>query len=183
MTARKWAEVTREERYFTGILFHDVLQDSKPLWNLLQRKLKFTPNVAILDVGYEVCFFRDAYHAEPKIINKRQRLLEKQTFDMVLWLSNQSLIIIEAKAQQGFKTEQLKMLCRSREIMLGLSTPDYPMTRILLVGLVSSRYKMKESTVRHFDTIIVWNEIAESYPAHTTDYNRADEIYGDKLID
>lgn len=153
MTARKWAEVTREERYFTSILFHDVLLDSKPLRNLLQRKLKLTPNVSILDVGYEVCFFRDAYHAEPKIINERQRLLEKQTFDMVLWLSDQSLVIIEAKAQQGFKTEQLKMLHGSQEIMLRLSTPYYPMTKILLVGLVSSRYKMKESTIRHFDAI------------------------------
>ena len=65
---RKWSEVTREERFVTSVLFHDVLQDAEPLRNLLQSKLKFTSGVLILDVGYEVCFFRDAYHAKPKII-------------------------------------------------------------------------------------------------------------------
>lgn len=178
MTARKWAEVTREERYFTSILFHDVQQNPTPLLNLLQNQLQRLSDVLILDVGYEVCFFRDAFHADPKLIKERQQALEKQTFDLVLWLSDQSLVIIEAKAQQGFHTKQLDMLAKSRRIMLELSSPDYPITEILLVGLCSSKYNLKESTKSQFDAIIRWGEIARSYPGNAKVYNRADDIYG-----
>jgi len=178
MTVIKWSDVTREERYFTGFLFHDVLQDWKPLWNLLQRKLEFPSHVQISDVGYEVCFFRDAFHADPKLIKERHQALEKQTFDLVLWLSDQSLIIIEAKAQQGFHTKQLDMLAKSRRIMRSLSSPDCPMTQIYLIGLCSSLYEIKKATSDQFNEIIHWKEIAKSYPANATVYNRADNIYG-----
>ena len=83
MKNRKWSEITREERFFTSVLFHDMLLDSKPFMDLLTSKWEFPPNISIIDIGFEVCFFRDAFHAEPKLINKRYPKLEKQTFDLV----------------------------------------------------------------------------------------------------
>lgn len=183
MKAHKWSKVTREEQFFTSVLFHDILLDSKPFMALLTSKWAFPPNISIIDVGYEVCFFRDVFHAEPKLINKRYHKLEKQTFDLVLWLSDQSIVIIEAKAQQGFHTDQMRMLNQSKEIMRSLSSPEYPMNQILLVGLCSSKYKLKDSTVNNFKAIIRWKEVARYYPEHVCDYSRADDIYRDKLID
>jgi hypothetical protein len=149
----------------------------------LQNKLKLPSSVSVLDIGYEVCFFRDAFHADPKLIKQRQQALEKQTFDLVLWLSDHSIVIIEAKAQQGFHMEQITALCESRQIMLDISVPVYRIKEIYLVGLCSSQYNLKKSTSREFNTIIRWNEVAELYPAHMKEYSRADEIYRDKLKD
>lgn len=70
------------------------------------------------------------------------------------------------------------MLAKSRRIMLELSSPDYPITEILLVGLCSSKYNLKESTKSQFDAIIRWGEITRSYPGNAKVYNRADDIYG-----
>ena len=179
MKAYKWSEITREERFFTSVLFHDILLNSKPFMALLRGKWEFPPNISIIDVGFEVCFFRDAFHAEPKLINKRYHGLEKQTFDLVLWLSDKSIVVIEAKAQQGFHTNQMTMLNQSKDIMQSLSSPEYPMTQILLVGLCSSKYKLKESTENNFKAIIRWKEVALYYPEHASDYARADDIYGD----
>jgi len=183
MKTHKWSEVTREERFFTSVLFHDILLNSKPFMDLLKSKWQFPPNISVIDVGFEVCFFRDAFHAEPKLINKRYHGLEKQTFDLVLWLSDQSIIIIEAKAQQGFHMDQMTMLNQSKEIMQSLSSHEYPMDKILLVGLCSSKYGLKESTKKYFDAIVRWKEVVRCYPEHEDDYNRADDIYRDKLID
>lgn len=53
MAIRKWLEVTCEERFFTSVLFHDVLRYSEPLLDLLRSKLNFPPDVSVLDAGYE----------------------------------------------------------------------------------------------------------------------------------
>jgi hypothetical protein len=178
MILRKWDKVTREERFFTCILFHDILQYAEPLRNLLQDRLKFSINTKIIDISYEVCFFRDSYHTEPKLIKRRQQSLEKQTFDLMLWLSDQSAIIIEAKAQQGFHNKQMQILHRSLKLIPELSVSDYPIREIFLVGLCSSLYNLKERTADQFCTVVKWREIAQLYPAHQAIYERADSLYG-----
>ena len=181
MIQPKWETVTREERFFTCILYQDMLQNIEPLRILLQDKLKFPLSTMISDIGYEVCFFRDAYHAKPKLIKNRQQELEKQTFDLVLWLSDQSMIIIEAKAQQGFNIDQIKMLHESRKLISELSVPPIPIKKIFLVGLCSSRYTPKPSTRDQFQSIITWDDIARIYPSRNTckaAYMCADSLYG-----
>ena len=179
MSIVKWSKITREERFFTSLLFHDILHDDKPILNLLGNQLEDLSNLSLVDVGYEVCFFRDAFHAKPALIKERQQLLEKQTFDLVLWLSDQSLVIIEAKAQQGFHMNQIKALQQSRKIIRRISTPTYPISKIHLVGLCSSKYDPKKSTEKEFDSIIRWMEIVNAYPSHKEEYSRADHIYRD----
>ncbi len=136
MSIVKWSKITREERFFTSVLFYDILHDDKPILDLLGNRIEDISNLSLVDVGYEVCFFRDAYHAKPALIKERQQLLEKQTFDLALWLSDQSLVIIEAKAQQGFHMDQIKALQQSREIIRRISTPIYPISKIHFVGLL-----------------------------------------------
>ena len=80
-----WSEITREERFFTSVLFHDLLKDSSSLWNNLKDKLEIEEKASVEDVGYEVCFFRDAAHAG---LIKKQPHFQKLTFDLVLFLSN-----------------------------------------------------------------------------------------------
>jgi polyribonucleotide nucleotidyltransferase len=180
MKASKWSEVTREERFFVSILFHDLLLKPEPFMELIKNKLKLSPNISINDVGYEVCFFRDAFHAKPKLINERHKELEKQTFDLVLWLSDQSMVIIEAKAQQSFDTNQIEVLKESKKIMQRLSSLVCPMNPIYVVGLCSSKYNLKKSTRDHFKDIILWAEVADCYPGDWSDYyERADKIYRD----
>ena len=178
MTQIKWETVTREERYFTCVLFHDMVQNIEPLRLLLLDRLRLPLSAAVSDIGYEVCFFRDAYRSAPKLIRDRKPKLEKQTFDLVLWLSDQSMIIIEAKAQQGFHIDQLRMLWESEKLIRNLST--MPIPKIFLVGLCSSRYALKEKTFRQLDAVIRWGDIARIYPArdaHTDVYMRADSLY------
>jgi hypothetical protein len=179
MMLRKWDKVTREERFFTCILFHDILQDTDSLRILLRTKLNFPLNTKIIDIGYEVCFFRDSYHAKLRLIKERQKTLEKQTFDLMLWLSDHSIIIIEAKAQQGFQNKQLQMLQRSMKLIPDLSVPGYPIKKVFLVGLCSSLYKIRESTIKQFNSIIQWKDIARLYPDYRSIYERADSLYGD----
>ena len=130
-------------------------------------------------MGYEVCFFRDAFHTKPALIKERQQSLEKQTFDLALWLSGQSLVIIEAKAQQGFHMDQIKALQQSRTIINRIATTTYPISKIHLVGLCSSKYNLKKTTEKEFDSIIRWMEIVNLYPSHKEEYSRADRIYHD----
>ena len=168
-----WEEITREERYFCSFLFHDIRSNPAPFMTLLRDEgLPTSPESKIIDVGYEVCFFRDSAKVE---LIERQSHLEKQTFDLVLWLSDGSLVIIEAKAQQGFGMDQLKKLEDSKLIITGSS---YPVSRIHLVGLVSSKYSPQADVKSVLNPILMWDEMMTTYPVNAHIYQRADEIYG-----
>ncbi len=129
------------------------------------------------EVGYEVCFFRDAYHN--CLIDSREDL-EKQTFDLVLFLSPNRMVIIEAKAQQGFKMNQIRMLLHSKEKIV--KSGFKPATEVSLVALYSSRYSPRKETLKGFDAQITWQQIADKYPKskNRKDYERADCIYADR---
>ena len=127
---KSWLKITREERYFCSFLFHDIRNhdlgkiDSPFLQVIISGADKnssltrYLINTSILDVGYEVCLFRDAhkhglikpYSELLEIHNKDLRSndyysriieglkgkeinLSKLTFDLVLWLENKSMII------------------------------------------------------------------------------------------
>jgi hypothetical protein len=153
----RWSDNSREERYFTAVLFQALLTDVGPFWNRLRPLLKIAEGVAVVDIGYEVCMLRDLAHA--KHID-RVTALEKQTFDLVLTLSNDALVLIEAKAHQGFSTSQIENMIRAGEILIqnrGLGVTD-----VYLAGIHSSRYS--PLTVRsRFPTmkLVTWNQLAD----------------------
>jgi len=175
MSAQKWSEITREERFFTSTLYHDIVKCPQLFWELLAPKLNLPNNTRIIDEGYEVCFFRDAYLAG--LLKERVQRLEKQTFDLVLWLDTGEMIIIEAKAQQGFLNKQLDELENARCIIrrqLGRKCPE-----VHLVGLCSSKYNPSECTKDRFDSIVLWPDVANQYQENQRHYYRADKIYRD----
>ena len=170
----KWSTITREERFFTAILFLDLQSDPNPFWRFLSKQLPTEQDSSVVDIGYEVCFFRDAARAG---LIERQPQLEKQTFDLTLTLSSQALVLVEAKAQQGYSTLQLDQLeeAKQRIIQSGLC----PVHEVHLVAVCSSKYRPQPSTSQRFAAFVHWDEIARLYSQHATQYQRANQIYGD----
>ena len=171
-----WSTITREERFFTCILFHDIRKNPIPFWNALSADLNCGTNVTVIDPGFEVCFFRDLARNEDGLI-ERHPALEKQTFDLVLTLSNQDLVIIEAKAHQYFDTEQIDKLRESKDIIV--ASKKCPIKNVYLAGLCSSKYSPKDITQKQFDAILRWDSVARIYPGNEEIYNHANNIYGD----
>ncbi len=168
-----WQYVTREERYFTSVLHHEISCNVKPFSDLLCKRLQISAGVKISDVGFEVCFFRDG--ARKDIIERRKEL-EKQTFDFMFFLSDKSAVIIEAKAQQGYDNKQLNSLNNAKKIIE--DSKKCPISKIYLVGLYSSKYKPKKTTLHNFSPGITWKELKEVYPTSKDVFERADSIYG-----
>jgi len=171
----RWSDLTREERYFTCILFTDLMNDSSPLWKLLGHQLGYGNGVQVIDQGYEVCLFRDAARPEFGLV-ERHRELEKLTFDLLLTLSNNAIVVIEAKAHQGFNNIQIDTLHRSREILR--MSKSWPSKELRIVGLCSSRYSLKARTRRQFDALVTWQGLAEVYARSRAVYLKANSIYG-----
>jgi hypothetical protein len=173
----KWGDFTREERFFTAELYINLRRDKGPFWSLLGSKLESSAN--IVDIGYEVCFFRDFHHgllqqslAYPVFTTNQVPSL-KQTFDLVLTLSNNRLVLIEAKAQQGFSTAQLDELKQARQHLTELTDVE----DVYLVGLHSSKYRLRSETMATFNANITWAEIVGCYPESAAVYSRADSLY------
>ena len=170
----RWSKITREERFFTCMLFSDVVKYPSPLWRLLAYQLGYDNDVQVIDQGYEVCLFRDAAREELGLV-ERHRELEKVTFDLLLTLSNKAVVIIEAKAHQSFTSNQIVMLHRSKRVLQASSS--WPAKEIRIVGLCSSRYSPRTRTREQFDALITWQQVAEAYTRNQDVYLRADSIY------
>lgn len=158
-----WADFTREERFFTAWLYHDLRQASDPFGQQLGL------DGQVQDVGYEICFFRDYrhWHGGPQVGSP------KQTFDLVLTLSGQRLVLIEAKAQQGYTTGQLLELQEARRSLPSI----VDVKAVLLVGLHSSLYKPSPPIRNGFYRMLTWAQIASLYPQNSAIYERADSLY------
>ena len=171
----KWSEISREERFFTAMLFHDVLAEKDPLLTLLGKKLRLSEQSKIIDVAFEAAFFRDAA-LENRIESSPAH--EAQKFDLMLGFSDKRTVIIEAKAQQGFRTDQIEMLHMARTLMEGSRL--WPATKVHIVGLWSSQYSPRQTTRNSFDAFFTWLEVADIYPENQEIYRRADSIYSDR---
>ena len=175
-----FAEVTREERYFASVLHHEMLNDIEPFSRMLCSRLHLHSDTRIRDFGYEVCFFRD-WARIGRV--KRYKELEKQTFDFMFRLSDGSLAIMEAKAQQGFATAQLDNLIKARAIIE--KSKGLEISKVHLVALCSSKYGMKPQTKRVFnDVVLLWDRLdgnmglTDIYPKSRGIFKRANDIYG-----
>jgi hypothetical protein len=178
MEIPRWQAISREERYFTSVLHHELISNRAPFSELLCSRLGLDAAVTISDVGFEVCFFRDG--ARAGIIERpdeNRKKLEKLTFDFMFVLSDGSAVIVEAKAQQGYDNDQIADLNDARGRIE--RSDKCPISRTYLVGLCSSAYEMKAETKEKFAVIISWKELAEKYPASKDVFQRANDIYGE----
>ena len=85
------------------------------------------------------------------------------------------MVIIEAKAQQGYKMEQLNDLIQARTL---IKRSTYPYKNVMLVGLVSSKYSPSDKVKAILHRILTWSTVAQIYPEHVDIYRRANEVYG-----
>ncbi|CAA0092726.1 Uncharacterised protein [BD1-7 clade bacterium] len=174
---KKLSEITRTEVFFTSYLHHAHVSDSTPIRDLLADKLSLNVDVQIIDSGYEICFFRD--FAKEGYIEREDKSFEKQTFDNVFVLSDNSIVLIEAKANQIFSPTQIKKMLLAKEMIEG---GKLPWSKVYLVGLCSSKYTPKADTIKDFDAVITWANVAACLNEQKEIFERADKIYNDRAV-
>lgn len=186
-----WENISRDERFFCFELYQQLKSDQKGILSLIKdgiietdkhfnkERSNYLYNIGpqIFDIGVEVCFYRDLLKWNDKKIGETT-LPHKRTFDLTLF-SEDAIIIIEAKAQQGFDSKQLiefendkKHIEYLFEEKMNLGAPE-----VFLVGLHSSKYSPNLATISAFDSIITWNGISEKYSSSNKLFKRADSLY------
>lgn len=187
--SKKWKNITREERYFCSELFGCINGKEVDFIKLLNEKCtrkNLFNDKCEWDSGYEVCFYRDLLKMKGKpnkIIKKKQngktvkkfKYSPKRTFDLALF-SNECIIVIEAKVQQGFDQKQLGNIEKDRCKILEIIKKDI---KVKIVSLISSEYKknMHKNTSDTFDCNITWKQIAKKYKGKKEIFDRADGLY------
>lgn len=166
-----WAEVTRDERFFCQRLYSLIVE---------QRAAKFVDHIngatgaelsldAQWEPAFEACFYRDLWHFRSR---SGELVSPKRTFDLML-LSEDCIVIIEAKAQQAFGFEQLRYLssvdCKKVRELTGVSS-------VLFIGLASSKYQVPSNVLAAFDGLLTWRELSDLYGRDSV-LLRADEVY------
>lgn len=166
LSGNKWEDITRDERLFCAHLYFVARKNIKPLLQLLLDTGAINTAESELDweIAYEVCFYRDyifklGVNGIKSIGRTPFSHLRKRTFDLCLF-SEKKMIIIEAKAQQGFSTEQLQYFTNDINQLNELisNCPE-----IVLVGLASSRYSPKKETSEIFQSLMNWKELYDIY--------------------
>ena len=188
-----WNNISRDERFFCFELYQHLKSDQKGILSLIKEgiieadepsnkeRINYLNNIGsnTFDIGVEVCFYRDMLKWYDKKIGETD-LPHKRTFDLALF-SEDAIIIIEAKAQQGFDTKQLMDFKNDREhIKILFNKIHRKKPKVFIIGLHSSKYSPKPETNKFFDAIIKWEEIAEKYPDSKDLFIHANDIYPNK---
>lgn len=167
LNQKNWSDITRDERFFCAHLYFEMLSNIKPFLNLLlNNKVIDSESVKATawEVAFEVCFYRDfiyklGFKGEHEIGKTPYHHLGKRTFDLCLF-SDQQIIIIEAKAQQGFDTKQMEYFKSDLETVKQLVGKDI---NIKLIGLAAAKYRPKEETKKNFTAILNWQQMFDCY--------------------
>jgi hypothetical protein len=179
----KWADWTREERYFCALLFGYADNDPSRFarWVVETAKLDQLDRSllarAVWEVGYEVCFYRDYLWERGELEGTDLPL--KRTFDLCLFAPN-VVIIIEAKGFEGFTSKQNAEFDEDRGRLRRLLGPE---VQIYLVALASSAYvnsdRLSKKSLAPFDGApLTWEDAAKEYP--DARLKVADGLYGRK---
>ena len=180
---KTWAEVTRDERFFCQHLYQLIKADPTKFVEYVNAASSLGLQVsAKWEVGYEVCFYRDLWFLNGKTGPLHS---QKRTFDLCLF-STQQIVIIEAKAQQGFDSDpgQKVSFLEDKTAVFDL-TKSHDVKEVLLLGLASSKYLTNEKKsallnsdqpLQLFDGLITWSDLARDY-ADDQALLRADAIY------
>ena len=184
-----WQDVTREERHFCAHLYECIrIDESKFICllnkhNLLAKRhsTKCLPKLNPTDlssVGFEVAFYRDLRKFQKKRKNNLYVPSDSSShrkFDLALFFKDQ-LVIVEAKAQQGFSTKDFDLISRDKKFIRRSMRWN-----VSVVGISSCRWfsnTPKEKEVNcHFDGFLTWNMLAKAYPGQKAVFDRANCIY------
>ena len=175
---KHWSEITREERYFCAELYCVVRDDPDKFIRFLHEKYPDSIEISLnWQIAYEVCFYRDWMHMhDASDIVPDRRLSKKRTFDLALF-SDSQIILIEAKAHQGFTSEEVERFPDDKvAIQTCTGVPS-----IHTAAITSSKYNPRSSTLTNFTLVppIHWYSLAKLYHQCSQIFRRADDIYGD----
>ena len=182
--SKMWVEVTRDERFFCQHLYHLIHRcpNTKSFVRILD---ELVPSLELdtqteWEIGYEVCFYRDLW-----FLRGKNELLHspKRTFDLCLF-SAETIVIIEAKAQQGFDSDSSqKVSFKEDKTRVKDELEKYGVKQVKLLGLASSEYlvEVKKTAILSaadvvFDGLISWKQLAERFGDDEI-LKRANEIY------
>lgn len=174
---KNWSEVTRDERFFCAHLYKTVLEDRRGIPFFVEQINKQCglelPVNANWELGFEVCFYRDMAFAFPE---KYDMLSPKRTFDLCLF-SDDTIVIIEAKAYQAFDGAQTKEFLEDVDNIE--KTYNLPV-KVVLIPLASSLYEktFNKNMKQEFGcTLLTWGHLSGSYGADTV-LKSADQAFG-----
>lgn len=179
-----WKNITRDERYFCAELFFQIKQDINQFVKWLNNQVSLELTAIELDseweVGYEVCFYRDLMKAQDKSVRNDPRYSQKRTFDLCLF-SNNRIIIIEAKSQTGFGSDQNESFANDPDKILSLIEKSENDFSVDIIGLASSKYlnsKRRNDLPEIFkDKCFTWEQVFTSYCRRQV-FLDANESYG-----
>lgn len=171
----KWQDITREERFFCSHLYHSIINREQEFieWLNNNTTLKLNPN-SNWEVGYEVCFYRDLikhWRAQGKTNLNENTYSSKRTFDICMF-SNDHIVIIEAKAQQGFHGDQLKDFEDDKNDIKSLFDNQGIEMSFDIVLLHSNHYTPKNTLPK-----IKWIDLYNSFCKNNL-FLKADQLYG-----
>ncbi len=169
---KSWSQISREERFFCAELFFKIRSNPKPFLAFLGKKSEN------YEIAYEVCLYRDLIKANGESI-KEASLPQKRTFDLALF-SEQEIVIIEAKANTGFIKDQLDSVENDKTNIARLfKLIGHKPPKISTIAVYSSKYSPKKQTIKYFDKVITWKDLAEMYPDKKELFISANESYND----
>jgi len=176
LDGKTWAEISREERFFCLVLYtHIEKNPSEFVGFLVEKGVALEPDQE-WQVGYEACFYRDVLKQKGRDVSATP-YSNKRTFDLALFGTEQ-IVVIEAKAQQGFKTTQTSTFAQDRKDIREVLECDIP---VAVVALASSTYFENErkygkaGVLKIFDGLISWKDLHQLYKDPV--FEHADQVY------
>lgn len=197
-----WADITRDERYFCSHLYHSIIGREQDfiIWLNKFARLESDPHYSISlienikwEVGYEVCFYRDliyrykqennTFQSKDKNVINLKYFSPKRTFDLCLF-SEKEIIIIEAKAEEGFTLKQFGEFKsdknRVKELLSVYSkNKSVDDIKVKLLLLYSSLYKPRNEKIVKYP-FITWDQLKSFDENNSKYFERADILYGEK---
>lgn len=171
LNGKRWADVTREERYFCMHLYNRIVAAGVAAFvRNLRDSYGCAANAdADWELAFEVCFYRDLWQHRGR---RGELYSPKRTFDLALF-SDHAIIAIEAKAQQGFDDDQLTIFARDR-VQIAKETG---VQSVFIMGLCSSKHTPSRTAIQCFDgKIMTWAALAAFFQ-DDAQLRRADAIY------
>ncbi|PRX28910.1 hypothetical protein BX659_11123 [Orenia metallireducens] len=182
---KKWSDISREERFFVSELYHDFKRDKEQCLSFIKENIigdnktdviNIISDVENVEVAFEVCLYRDLYKYLGKSIQK-SIFPQKRTFDLCIF-TEKGILIIEAKANQGYDGEQLLDIQEDRDIFLKEIFKDKDI-KIAIISIHSGKYNPHRPTLEYFDGYLTWEQISNRYIDNKAIYQRANNIYRD----
>lgn len=169
---KAWSEISREERFFCQALFQHIKGNENRFIGFLNHKTELGLSEEVYwEVGYEVCFYRDAGLSISRDKTFDSEIYsKKRTFDLCLF-SELTIIVIEAKVQQLFKLEQITQISQDKELI-----PQFLNQDNLVVKAIALASDIYYDNHKPFDAKISWVDVFSGFHQDRV-FSRANAIY------